>query len=414
MRLLKLGVYHPTYLRQFYAGRTRLANEPYSAQLTALIGDRFGSSDFWTRALRELSYETQDTVANAEPLQKRWARENGLSHTEDGWLFEIAAAQVKTFRPDVLIVADYSTFDAAFLRQLRRECPSIHLVLGWCGAPYDDPAVFREWDIVLSCVPELVEHFRGEGHRSFHLHHAFESRILEQLDDAEKPRVDFSFLGSVLKQNRFHLGREQILLRLVEQTDLKIWSDIAPPSARHRCRLFARRLTYDAVNAARSFGVPGSLLSATPVVGKAARWETRPAHPHLVDERITRRARPPLFGLSMFRQLRDSRVTLNTHIDISPASASNMRLFEATGVGACLLTDWKANLPELFEPDAEVLSYRGPEECVEKVRYILDHEDARRAVAAAGQRRTLREHTFARRASRIDEIIRDALFKGGH
>ena len=40
-------------------------------------------------------------------------------------------------------------------------------------------------------------------------------------------------------------------------------------------------------------------------------------------------ARPPLFGLEMFRRLRDSRIALNTHIDISSASASNMRLFEA-------------------------------------------------------------------------------------
>ncbi|MDT5295719.1 MAG: spore maturation protein CgeB, partial [Acidobacteriota bacterium] len=408
----KLGVYHPTYLRQFYAARPRPASEPYAVQLAALIEDCYGSSDFWTRALGGLGYETGDTIANAEPLQRSWARENSLGCEGDDWLFEITAAQVRAFRPDVLIVADYSTFTADFLRRLRSESPSLRLVLGWCGAPFGDPSVFREWDVVLSCIPELVAHFRAEGHRSFHLDHAFEPRVLEKLGDAGPPVVNFSFIGSVLKQNRFHLERERILLRLVEQTDLAIWSDIERPSPRERRGLRVRRFAYDAFNAARSLGIPQTLLAAPPVCGRAARLELRPALPQFVDDRIARRARPPLFGLSMFRQLRSSRVTLNTHIDISPASASNMRLFEATGVGACLLTDWKPNLPTLFEPDAEVLTYRSPDECVEKVRYILEHEDVRRAVAAAGQRRTLRQHTFARRAERIDEIVGEALLKG--
>jgi spore maturation protein CgeB len=114
----------------------------------------------------------------------------------------------------------------------------------------------------------------------------------------------------------------------------------------------------------------------------------------------------------MFRQLRAGRVALNTHIDISTRSASNMRLFEATGVGACLLTDSKENLRELFEPDAEVVAYRDADECVEKVRYLLGHESLRRDIAAAGQRRTLRDHTFASRAALIDGVIREELSNG--
>ena len=86
-----------------------------------------------------------------------------------------------------------------------------------------------------------------------------------------------------------------------------------------------------------------------------------------------------------------------------------MRLFETTGVGACLITDWKENLADLFEPDAEVLTYRTAAECAEKVKYILEHENERRSIAEAGQVRTLREHTFENRAREIDKIIRDFL-----
>ena len=39
MRLLKIGVYYPAYLEQFYAHRPGLAAQPYAAQHAALIDD---------------------------------------------------------------------------------------------------------------------------------------------------------------------------------------------------------------------------------------------------------------------------------------------------------------------------------------------------------------------------------------
>lgn len=385
MRLLKIGVYYPNYLEQFYARRPGFAETSYASQHAALIGDCFGSSDFWTRELSRLGYETCDLIINAEPLQKAWASERGLTFDDGGWLFRIAEAQVRDFRPDVLIVADYSTVTAAFLRHLRGVCPSLRLVLGWCGAPYGDGSVFGEWDVVLSCVPELVAHFRDEGRRARHVNHAFEPRVLEKLGaQADAPSADFVFIGSLVKSERFHLGREKLLSRLVKETGLQIWSEVGPPQP-SRLRRAVRLLR----------GGTSRSLPQSPV-----------------DARIARRARPPLFGLDMFRQLRAGRVALNTHIDISTHSASNMRLFEATGVGSCLLTDSKENLGELFEPDAEVIAYRDAGECVEKVKYLLGHEARRRDIAAAGQRRTLRDHTFASRAALIDAVIREELSVG--
>ncbi len=409
MRLLKLGIYYLTYLQNFYAKRPKLKRQSYALQHRALIADCFGSSDFWTDALTKLNYETTDIIANAEFLQKSWASENAVNFDENDWLFEIAAEQIKSFRPDVLLVADYSTFTADFLRNIRRECPSIRLVLGWCGAPYNDSSVFREWDVALSCVPEMVADFRAKGIRSHHVNHAFAPRILNRINLKSEPNVDFGFVGSIVRQNQFHIERERLLLELVESTNLRIWSELKRPSFKQRRTVFARRKAHGIVHKARGAGVSEQLLNTLPVVRKIARWKSPPNFEQYVDERIARQTRSPLFGIEMFQQLLDTRVVFNNHIDISPVSASNMRLFETTGVGACLLTDWKENLSELFEPDTEVLTYRSAEECVEKVKYILEHEDERRAIAAAGQLRTLREHTFDNRAARIDEIIRRVL-----
>jgi spore maturation protein CgeB len=111
----------------------------------------------------------------------------------------------------------------------------------------------------------------------------------------------------------------------------------------------------------------------------------------------------------MYETVRDAKVTLNIHADSSDRYASNMRLFEVTGVGGCLLTDWKPNLGELFALDREVVAYRSPAECIEKARWLLEHPDARAAIAKAGQARTLRSHTFAHRAGRFAEIVKAAL-----
>lgn len=383
-RLLKLGIYGPDYLDRFYDRRPELAKAPYPVQHDALIDDRAASSDFWTAALRPLGYETADIIANAGPAQLRWAMENRAGSGPDDDLFAIAAAQIRAFAPDILLVADYSTFSPPFLRALREDCPSIKRIVGWCGAPYADLAVMREWDLALSCVPEIVAEFRTAGIEAHHVDHAFDPRILGQLSGSAGSPA-FSFVGSIVKREGFHEEREKLLARLLAETPLEIWS-----------------------SGGRRAGVRG----VGDRVRNLARRALRPRGPAPLHSLIARRAKSPLYGLAMFQKLRDSAVTLNTHIDISAKSASNMRLFEATGVGACLLTDRKDNLSKLFEPDCEVVTYGSADEAVEKYNYLAANPRERESIAAAGQRRTLADHGFDRRAARIDEILRASLRAG--
>ena len=69
-----------------------------------------------------------------------------------------------------------------------------------------------------------------------------------------------------------------------------------------------------------------------------------------------------VFGIDMYQVLADSRITLNTHANNNPNEAGNMRLFEATGAGSCLLTDWKQNLNDYFKVDSEIVTFRTKEE----------------------------------------------------
>jgi spore maturation protein CgeB len=107
----------------------------------------------------------------------------------------------------------------------------------------------------------------------------------------------------------------------------------------------------------------------------------------------------------MLRLLARARIVLNRHGRVAAEYANNMRLYEATGMGALLLTEDKRNIGELFEPGTEVVVYEDKRELVDLVSYYLEHEEERRRIAAAGQRRTLRDHTYAVRMRELAEIL---------
>jgi spore maturation protein CgeB len=89
----------------------------------------------------------------------------------------------------------------------------------------------------------------------------------------------------------------------------------------------------------------------------------------------------------------------------SPAT----RVFEAAGAAACLLTDEWDGIETFLTPGSEVLVARdGPE--VAAVVRELSAERAR-AIGVAGRKRVLRDHTYSRRGSLVDEILRRVVSK---
>jgi spore maturation protein CgeB len=108
-----------------------------------------------------------------------------------------------------------------------------------------------------------------------------------------------------------------------------------------------------------------------------------------------------VWGLDMYEVLQRSRITLNSHIDLAGQEAGNMRLFEATGVGAFLLTDFKSNLDTLFSPDREVAAWRSIGDCLNAIDRHLGDDNGRAEIARAGQARTMAQHTYRHRATDI-------------
>ena len=79
------------------------------------------------------------------------------------------------------------------------------------------------------------------------------------------------------------------------------------------------------------------------------------------------------------------------------------RNFEVPGCGGFLITGPAENLEEYYRDGEEVVIFRSQEELIDKARYYLEHEEERAAVAQAGCRRTLAEHTYVHRFAEIFE-----------
>lgn len=358
---------HPGFADRSYAEQMRLHAESFSSVTEACAS-----------ALRALGHDAWAVIANLKPAQKAWAREQGLPpgpetrwtvvyrrgwipwlrRLRDRWMFDILAEQARRYRPDVLLVQNMILFPARFIERIRRH---VGFVVGQHAAtPLPARAHRSAYDLVVSSFPPTVDLLRKRGVPAVLQRLGFDPAVVPRLEDGPR-RHDVSFVGSFSPQ--FHRSREALLAeicRKIPQTS--VWA----PNAE-------------------------LLPDGSPV-----------------RERI----RGTAFGLEMYQVLRDSRLTINHHGDILP-HANNMRLYEATGVGTLLLTDWKEDLRKMFEPEREVVTYRSPAECVDRIRYYLSHPDEAASIARAGQARTLKDHTYPERMRELAGLVESRMADRG-
>lgn len=410
---MKIGILtnrYPSYWRRFYQQNPHIAKFSYDEQILALQYDSFGTSGAWVAPLAARGCAAAEILSNVPPLQRAWVRENGQRSLPRNWIEEVPHRQIRALQPDVLLIEDPRQFDRQWISKARKDCPSIRLVIGMSCSPSYDLQTIQTYDAILSCNRALSIKFAREGCRSYYFSHSFDAAVLDRihLDRVRANGVIFS--GSINRNADYHLDRDRLLEEVSGMMDLSIHT---PQSNVGFCsdliETMSRRLVYTLMTTLRLAGADMKKCRKLPGIGKAATWTSTPISQ--INSKLRPHLQPAVYGLAMYRTLHAAAVTLNVQGG-SPASeigreSTSMRLFEATGVGTCLLTDWKDNLPTLFEPDKEVVTYRSAEECAEKAKWLIEHPVPREEIARAGQARTLRDHTFSNRADELAGIIRE-------
>lgn len=91
--------------------------------------------------------------------------------------------------------------------------------------------------------------------------------------------------------------------------------------------------------------------------------------------------------------------------NISIRDDVNMRVFESTGTGSFVLTNYLPTLGELYEDGKELVTYKSYDDMIEKAKYYLEHDEEREKIAEAGYKRAIENHTYQHRIEKIVKIV---------
>ena len=361
MKFLQIHTFYRRYLNEFYSRHPHLGRAPFHEQIKALAQNGFGAGHVFVPYLRELGYDAHFVVGNCPQAQAQWAREHDFfSVTPQNWELEIARRQVETLKPDILFLRNPLTFDSHFLRSLSWK-PA--LIVGWQAAAIPAKTDWSLFDVIMSSSRLCLQEAAALGAQSTeYFFPGFPSWIADACRD-ESQKWDVVFSG---QWTHVHNRRNQLL-----QEVAKVYSG---SGGEFSCGFF---------------------IDHSPA-------ETLPAE-------VSRPNQGARWGLEMFRALKSGRIVLNASGDAFQDEAPNMRLFEVTGVGAFLLTDYQHNIQQFFVPGIEIETFRDNNELIEKIDYYLKHLEQREAIARRGQERCLREYSMPKRAKEFDAIIRKHL-----
>jgi spore maturation protein CgeB len=374
-RILLIDNYYPPVLGDLGVDELIQVSETYSSALNRVLDYGFGTAGAYLRVLADLGWEANAVIPNALGLQDLWAREHGVRRPwRRAWQYGAYLArlpvanaflhrfphlhgtlleQIKAFAPDVVVVQDINLVSPALARAIRKHTG---LLIGEIASPLPPKAFLKSYDLIVSALPSIVETVRKLGIPSAALPLGFDDRWATSTPASSRP-IDAIFVGS--------------------------FSRLQPQTAPLLNEISKR--------------VPG-----LQIYGPASSRV-------LADAGLTEFYHGQAWGGRMFELLGQSKIVINRHGSIAGKYSVNMRMYEATGAGAVLLTEQKDHLSESFSPGIEVLTYTDPIDAADRAASALNDPPLLDRVARAGQVRTLREHTYRERAKTLIAAIDERL-----
>ena len=351
-----------------------LTSESFEDLTEHLNSQKFSSGAMYFRDLAAHGHTTTISYANSLKSQTAWTSQTrSMRVLPLGWKrwqlisripllgrqlhnrstkVKILLDQMREFKPDVVYCIDINFLNKQLVRKVKKLTP---LLVGQIASPLPPKSFYMEYDHIFSAHPKQVNHFKKLGLSSSWLPLAFDQDHLKHFEHKGMPvrTRDVTFVGSFGRHQASTGPLMKAVAKLVPSLEIFTFASLAQ----------LKRLGLDKF-----------------LKGKA--W-----------------------GLEMHRVFAESKVVINRHGQVADGYAVNYRLFEATSMGAILVTEEGKNISELFEPGVEVLTYRTLEEAAEKVKMALDDYPKWSELAKAAQKRTLENHTFYNRAAQISKTL---------
>jgi spore maturation protein CgeB len=401
-RLLSISSMYSGYLDSFYSKYSDTSLLSYNDHKKLLLDDTTEFVGSYLRNFRKSGIEADCIICNDNHLQEKWSIERGISTVKKE---EVLIDQIAYFQPEVILIENLSYVTPALLKYIREHIPGIRLIAANHCSPFNSKVLdsLSGVDFVFTCTPGLKSSIESLGKKSYLVYHGFDSDLLNKLAiPPEDPQNAFIFSGSLITGGDFHAQRIKLIERILKEN-----IDIG---------LYVNLEKYYRIRAKQSIYLLSKTLGTLKMENVANRFPILKYGKTWVDsysKRLIDHKKPPVFGVDMLNLFVNSKIVLNFHIGIAGDFAGNMRMFEVTGVGSCLLTDNKKNMGDLFDTDSEVVVYDNEEDCVAKAKWLFEHEDERKQIALSGQKKTLKYHTVENRCTQIIDIFKNELKAAG-
>ena len=426
----------PGYTQKFRE-KHGLQGKPFAEQIKILQSENLLLPGGFPSCMEKLGCEVFDCLYDDFQLQAQWAEENGAVACFRGTnpLYDVLRRQVEAFQPDVILLwaGAFFRLDSRRRNELRQLCKKKVIVTGFWGdeIPHKETyaGYFGDLDFIFTSNRGYQRHFDAAGIKAYLVGASFDNTISHTPPSGRSH--DLVFSGDTGFGTIDHIRRYEWLREIAAKTDVEIYANERPlHPLRQRYSIIAldtlallpsivlavlsrltrlpiiRRLPFS-----RLFDL-AALVKRTGVGAKSfyPKWD-HPLNNYFNKRKQIKKLFPkkvskgPLETSKYYELLAQSKIVLNLHRD-EEEDYGNIRCFEATGVGTCLLTDRGAELSEFFDVGNEIVAFTDVEDCLRKVRYLLDHPKERERIAANGQRRTLAQHTIMHRCEVMAAALR--------
>ena len=424
----------PQHLEDFRA-EAALDVKSFDDQIACLRRANLMLPGGWAAVMAREGYDVFETIANDARLQETWARGNkitpGPSGVDVG--IDILIAQLQNIQPDVIFI--YAGAFVLLSRDVRERMRAV------C---HKDVLITGLWGDELPAIGGSYTAFLGDLDFVFCANSSYEKKMVEAgipaqvlgncFDDTisyTKPAVksrDLIFSGMTGYGYPDHIRRYELLKVLMSRTPLEIWTKEPripvvsllfgrpvvwvlrrlPSGILRVLKTLARGLGLHKVARAMELGI--SMRQSSDTAKREMGGLFHPKKNYFIGKKslhssYLERVNGMLPDCSdYYSLLAGARLVLNIHRD-EDADFGNIRCFEVTGLGSCLVTDRGTELAEFFDIENDIVTFESADECVEKVLQLLSQPSEIKRISDNGRRATLKYHSVAARGKTIAETL---------
>lgn len=324
-------------------------------------------------------------------------------------IVELLHKLLQTLKPDIVYTTRPLDLPITILKSLKNAWRKAKWMC-YYGAEISLPIkeAFSEYDHVVSGWKQIVSYLKINNLSSSYLPHFYDEETVDILTKKNySKQYNITFAGALTHGGNEFVKRRMYLEAISKKFQLALFSQI-PNGYSASFKFTKLRVQSYLYDIAQSDTNPFSKL---PLVRRYKSLAKRPNPEVFISRKLTKIAQPPVFGSDYYEVILKSRICLNSYIDFNACDGSlgplcgNIRTFEVTGAGTCLLTEDASNVSEFFEPDRELVTFSSRESALSKIKFLLDNPQEREAIAARGRKRALRDHTLEKRIPQLGEIL---------